>query len=424
MRCVPALIVVALLAACAPAAPAATATPALTATQPPTFTPAPAATAEPTATPTLTPTPSPTPGPGLDDLLQTPGAMYLNANLDGASQAYEQIATLYPHRAEPYLGLAAVDQRNGDVQAALTHLREAADAQPTSFEAWRQLAVLLEQQADFQSAVDVYGQMIDLVPDDPDLYTARAIAEARLGLSDPATSDLQSARRLDPYREFAWLNAAGAAFGARAYAAAAAIATAGLDGYPQSVGLLTLRAQAELTQGDAEAALSDFDIALAAAPNSFAAMHGRGLTLLALNRSDEAIAALQQAGEMGTAAGLEGFEEGLAAMADAADAIAMADPVAAFSYLDKQTIHYGSRPALLLGVARVRWRQGNDSLALSYLNNLVRDGYTPALYWRARVYIDQKDDASALDDLRAFIEATPAGPLAESARTLISSLGG
>ncbi len=411
------------LAACAPAP----ATSPLTATLPPltaTFTPSATPLPLPTPTPTPSATPSPTPGPGLDDLLLTPAALYLNADLDGAAAAYEALATLYPQRADPLLGLAAVALRRGEFEAALGYLQRATAAEPASTEAWRQYAALLEQQARFEEAADAYGHLIALLPDDPNLYVARAMALARLGRHGEAIADLRTAQSLDPYREHAWLNTAGAAYGARQYASAVAIASAGLEAYPQSVGLLILRGQAHLSLQEAQAALADFDAALRLDDRSPIAHRWRGEALVALGRTEEAIAALQRAGELGVQGGTLGTTEGYEAMARAAGLMAQSDPQAAYEYLAAQVIRYGQPPPLLFGYALIERARGNDQAALGRLNSLIElYSYTPAYLERAHILAAADEREAAIADLLAYLNAQQVGPYAEAARALLESLG-
>lgn len=386
-----------------------------------TRTPTPTATPSPTPTPTLTP--SPTPGPSLEELIQTPVALAASADLAGASVAYAALNQLYPNRAEPLLGLAAIAQRQGDQEAALAYLRAATEADPASLEALRQLALLLEQRQEYAELTAVYERMIELTPDDPNLLVAQATVLARLGQADSAVASLQAAQALDPYRQYAWLNVTAAASGSRQYEAAITIATAGLEAHPDSVSLLVTRGLAYFSVGQIERALADFDSALALDSRSVTANLWKGRALVALGRYEEAVPILQQAGELGVQSGVSGVNEGYEAMADAADAIARSDPQAAFSYLAEQVVRYGSRDPLLLGYGRVRWRQGSLSLALNYMDSLVQAGYIPALYWRAAIYADQRQNELAIADLRAYLNVRTSGPEAEAARALLESLG-
>lgn len=391
----------------------------------PTATPTPAPTRTPTVTPTPTPTrtPAPTRGPGLATLVGTPLALAAAADLEGAQSSYRDLATLYPRSARPLLGLSAIAQRQGDWAAALDYLQSAAEVEPSNQEALRQWALLLEQQGDYDSLVAVYDRMVQLTLDDPDLLVARAMAEARLGQSQSAVDDLQAAQALDPYREYAWINVVGAAFGARQYEPAIVIASAGLDVSPGAAGLLMERGLAYLSLGKAEAAIKDFDAVIAADNSRYDAYHWRGRALIAQERYDEAVADLKQAADLGVLSGAAGVNQAYESMAYAADAMARSDVEAAFTYLKEQVFQYGSRDALRLGVGLVRWRQGNIPLALNYLDSLVDAGYVPALYWRGALYADQDQTVDAVTDLRAFLSVRRFGPDVESARGLLESLG-
>jgi tetratricopeptide (TPR) repeat protein len=385
----------------------------------------PSVTDVPTAMPSPTPTATATPGPGLDELLQTPVAMYTNAQLDEAAAAYDALATLYPQRAEPWLGQAAIAQRNGDPAAALGYLQQAVEAQPASFEAWRQLAVLYERDGDYAQVAGAYARMVELVPDDADLYVGRAMALARLGEVEPAVEAMQQAQRIDPYREYAWLNVAGAAYGSRAYDTARELAGAGLEAYPDSVSLLVVRGQAALADGDAGAALADFQAAAASDENSFLAQRWLGEALAALGRDEDAIAAFQRAGDLGVAAGAGGVTSGYEAMAQAARLMARTNPTAAFEYLADKVIVYGQPPPLTYGYALIDLERGNPAAALERLTSLVEThAYAPAYLTRARIYADEGSNANAIRDLEAYLAVREAGPQAEAARDLLTSLGG
>lgn len=393
-----------------------------------TRTPTPTLTATPTATltptPTATFTPSPTPGPDLDTLLQTPDALVRAVQLDEALAAYEEIARLYPGSADPRLRQATLSRRENDLDAALDYLNLAVEADPHSSEALRQLALLLEQLGEYETLVGVYTRMLDLTPNDADLFVARAIIYARLAEAARAIADLEAAQSLDPYRGYAWLNVAAAAAGSRQYQVAIDIASTGLATHPESTNLLLERGLAYLSLDEVEPALADFEVVIALDDLNYTAYHWRGLTLAEQGRHEEAIADLQRAAELGVLSGIAGVNEGYEAMADAADVIARSDPQAAFAYLARQVFEYGSRDPLLLGYARIDWRRGNVQLALSRLNNLVGADYTPALYWRAQVYAETGQMQEAAGDLAAYLAVRRSGPYAESARRLLESLGG
>lgn len=411
------------LAACQPA-PDLSETPADTA-PPPTDTLAPTATVPLTATPTPKPTltPTPTPGPGLDELLGTPGAHYLNAELEEAAAAYADLADLYPHRAEPWLGLAGIAEREGQPEEALGYLEEATTHEPASFEAWRQYAVLLEQLERYDEARTAYGAMIGLVPSNADLYAARAMAAARIGETQAAVADLNTAASIDPYRESVWVNVAGAAYGARSYEAAAEISGAGLAVHPDSVSLHVQRGLALLSMDAADAALQDFEAAVAANEDSFQAQRGLGMALAAVGRDEDAITAYRKAGALGAFAGAIGGDGPYEALSQAAGLMARQDSRAAFDFLADQVIRYGQPPPLLYGYALIEYESGDPAAALSRLDSLIAlHSYAEAYYLRGRIHAEDGDAADAREDLEYYLSVRPAGPTAEQAYALLEGL--
>lgn len=388
----------------------------------------PSATPRLTSTPSLTPTPTPTrtatptPGPGLSELLGTPDALAQAIEFDAALVEYEKLAKLYPHRAEPRLRQAAVALQLGDVAAALDYLRLAVKVEPTSFEAWRQYALLLDQQGMYAELVEAYTGMLELRPVDLDLLIARASAYARLGQTDEAIADLSAAQSADPTRQYAWLNVAAAASSNRQYGLAIEIASAGLDLNPDFAGLWLERGLAHLSLNQPASALEDFTRAIDFDDQHYVAYRWRGWTLAEMGRRDEGLEDLQQAIDLGERAGIVGLTEAYDAMADAADVLARDDPQAAFNFMARYVFEYGSRDPLIVGYARIDWRRGNLELALSRLRPLVEDGYVPALFWRGQIFADDGQIDAAITDLEAFLDARTFGPQAEVARRLLESL--
>jgi len=390
---------------------------------PPTPSAAPTLTPTPTHTPTITPSPTATPGPGLDDLLVTPNALAAANHLDDALVYYSDLATLYPHSPQPLLLMAGVAQRQNDVESANKYFEAATVIDPSNRDSLRLWAIFLEQQGQYAALADVYDRMVALDPDDPDLRVARAMANARLGDSQAATADLSTAMALDPNREYAWLNVAGAASGARRYQTAIDVASAGLNSYPESSGLLMTRGLANLSLKQIDTALADFKAAAAAEPSNALALHWQGRSLIAQGKFAEAAAILQRAADLGQASGVDGVNLSYESMSYAADALARSDIDSAFEYLAKQVIQHGSRDGLLMGYGLVRWRQGNIPLAVSRFNGLVDTGFVPALFWRGMLLADQGQNAKAVADLKAFLALRFSGPDVESARDTLKSLG-
>jgi tetratricopeptide (TPR) repeat protein len=264
--------------------------------------------------------------------------------------------------------------------------------------------------------------MVSLSPGDANLLVARAQAYARIGQADVALADLRSPEAADPHREYAWLNVAGAAYGARQYQAAIDIASAGLDAHSASTGLLMQRGVAQLSLGDLASAVKDFDAAIQLDKTLPAAYHWKGRAQIAQGNYTQAAETLKQGAELGVKSGVKDVNLAYESMAFAADAMARDNVNAAFSYLAENVINYGSRDPLLMGYGLVRWRQGSIDQALTRMDALVRSGYTPALYWRGAIHADQGDRGNAMLDLKYFLGVEHSGPDVESARAILKSL--
>lgn len=350
----------------------------------------------------------------------TPAAMQTP---EAALAGYAAIATLYPEATSPLLAHASLAQRLGNLDDAIADLQRVAVLAPENLDALNRLAMLLEAQGRYDELVPVYDQMLVVAPDHVDLTIARATAHARLGHAEAAIHDLAHAAMLDSTRTYIWADVGSVAYSARHYQAAIAIADAGLGHGVEESALVILRGQANMALGQAEAAIEDFSEAIALNPVDYTAYHLRGQALARLGRSDEAIADLERAVTLGLLTGPSGTNQAFEAMGEMADTLAQANPDAAFRYLADRSIEHGSRDPLLLGTARVYFRSGNVPEALHYLDDLVRRGYVPALYWRGQVYAADGRTQEAIADLQTYLTLYPAGLMAEDARNLLDTLG-
>ncbi len=108
---------------------------------------------------------------------------------DQAAQAYEQAIVKSPDSAFLYRELATVERKQGNVDAALGHLKKAVTVDASDARAWIQLGEVLEEKADFAGAADAYGRAQAIEASDE---TAAKLAKVRAG------ADL--ARLPDAYR--------------------------------------------------------------------------------------------------------------------------------------------------------------------------------------------------------------------------------
>ena len=121
-------------------------------------------------------------------------------------------------RAEFYLGMGL--EREGRIQEALVHYRNAATSQPRVAEAFVAIARLFGQQGNWSGAAETYSLMLSYNPKDFTAHLGLAVALPHLGKAREAASHLQSAMQVcpntpDALNNLAWTLAANADIGLR-----------------------------------------------------------------------------------------------------------------------------------------------------------------------------------------------------------------
>jgi predicted TPR repeat methyltransferase len=112
------------------------------------------------------------------------GSMFIAADKpDDAKRAYQQSTEVAPDLAEGRYNLAICLRNEGDVDGALTHLRESLRCDPGYSRAYEALAMLLYQLGRQAEAARVYS---DWIQRDPSSATARYMAAATSGENVPA----------------------------------------------------------------------------------------------------------------------------------------------------------------------------------------------------------------------------------------------
>ena len=187
-----------------------------------------------------------------------------------------------PH-AEFYLGMGL--EREGRIQEALVHYRNAATSQPRVAEAFVALARLYGQQGNWSGAARIYSLMLSYNPKDFTAHLGLAVALPHLGKAQEAASHLQSAMEFCPntpeaLNNVAWTLAANADIGLRDGPRAVQFAKRAceLTSYRETVAVGTLAA--------AYAEAGKFDDAIATAQKACALASERGQTEL-LQRNQE-----------------------------------------------------------------------------------------------------------------------------------------
>jgi tetratricopeptide (TPR) repeat protein len=224
--------------------------------------------------------------------------------------------------------VAAEHIASGQFNDAVPLLVEATNRDPQDFWAWFLLGVCRDQMSSSREAVACYSTCIALAPRSPWAWLNRGLAHLRLQNHQQAAVDLDKAIELRPKLAEAYRNRALARQGLRKYAAAVADLTQALELGASPTQIYFLRAEARQRAGDQagakrdreegfrhepedemgwlsrgyarmnvepEAALADFDKALAFNPRSLAALQNKAHVLSKLGRNKEAAKALDKA---------------------------------------------------------------------------------------------------------------------------------
>ncbi len=147
--------------------------------------------------------------------------------------------------------------------------------------------------AAYAETLDPLRELLKERPQDPELNYLYGVALARTGQPGLAIWALRRARESEKWADEAGLELAADALAARNYRVAEEAATEVLERKPDDLEALRIRAEARLEdKQDVEGALADFDRILALAPEDFGARMSRFATLLALERAEDAEAAL------------------------------------------------------------------------------------------------------------------------------------
>jgi tetratricopeptide (TPR) repeat protein len=163
-------------------------------------------------------------------------ARYLLANalrrlnrLNEARREFEAVLTLAPEYDAARAGLACVLFDMEDFPAALSHLRRAASAGPSSTDLWLRLGVCCERLALYEEARDAFLTARRLAPQSPEVCVNLGRTFAALGDDARAIDCFAEAIQLDSRHANAYFNAADVLYRLGAYPKAAEMLCAGLE---------------------------------------------------------------------------------------------------------------------------------------------------------------------------------------------------
>jgi tetratricopeptide (TPR) repeat protein len=116
---------------------------------------------------------------GLQDELAAARQAARNGQPDAAMRAYRNAIAASPDSAFLYRELAAIERQQGEVQAAIEHLRQAGDLDPSDPGVPVMLGDILDQQGDLEGALKAYSAALDLEPD-PAVEDKRVAVRSKL----------------------------------------------------------------------------------------------------------------------------------------------------------------------------------------------------------------------------------------------------
>jgi len=193
-------------------------------------------------------------------------ALRLAGHLDEASG---ELAVLRSRGFSPssvQLETALIARDRGDLDTAAKLLREAADADPNSAEAWMNLGVVHERRKQWGEAIAAYKESIARKPDEAEGYNKLGVALRQAGKVDEAISALRRAIAVDPDLTGPYNNL-GLIYRERGDAAQARqVLETGLTMAPRSAVLLNSLGSLMVDAGDVDGGIAAFEKALSHNP--------------------------------------------------------------------------------------------------------------------------------------------------------------
>ncbi len=295
-----------------------------------------------------------------------------------AVETYTALVSRYPSTDQGRQGqlmLAITYLNNGNRARAIDHYRKVVEMYPSSEQA-RVAAEDLKQLYTDDGRIDQYIALMEKVPDAPRIETAE-LAELTLQSAEKAR---EAGRESDALR----------------------LATEVVERFPdspQAVEALTIKAEAELAKGDAEAALLSYR-ALEQKASSARSLNTARMGIMQVSRDmTDYATALEMAELLLGSSALGASEQGEVAFTKAMSLNATGKGEEAVEIWEKlaqdpETLN-GTKSALYL--AQYHFDNGNREKALKEINTLI-DANPPHDYWLARGFILLSDILRAKGD--------------------------
>mgnify|MGYP001617115576 FL=1 len=227
--------------------------------------------------------------PEARELLQRGSQLGQAGDLEGAQSLLRQAIQLNPDLVDAHFNLAMIYRRQGNLEAAIAAMRRVTQLYPDDFEAQMHLGAWLFERGRYPEASEAYERAATLQMGSREAWLKLAQAYEAAGKAKAAVGAYRQAITLqagnDPALYEAWLRVALQAKDGPAAVAAARRFQALRPGHE---GFLAL-GEALLLNGEAEAALQEYQKAVALSPSSAAAHAGLGAASAQVGQSEAAV---------------------------------------------------------------------------------------------------------------------------------------
>ncbi len=270
--------------------------------------------------------------------------------------------------AQAYVEQGQAALTAGDVQSAVEHFGQAIELDSTSAAAYVGRGDAYSQLADYESALSDYTRAIELDPGNAQAYAGRGGAYYNLDDAELAIADCDRAIELDPQAAIAFYNRGLAYASQEDYKRA-------LADYTQAIQLRSDYASAYYRRGnvydaqeDYERAVADYTQAIKLKPDDASALFDRGVVFHYLEKYDQAIADYTQ--------------------------VIRIEPDNVLAYTNRGLAYEAlDRP---------------DKAMADYTQAIqIKPDYADAYHHRGDIYYDREDDTKALADYTVAIQLKP-----------------
>jgi len=187
----------------------------------------------------------------------------LNSGLSGSAlRAVNALVADFPGAASAHMARGGVNQRLGNLEAAIEDYSRAIEIDPTFAEAYNVRAGLHEALGQLDDAEADYDRAIALNPETASLYNNRGFVHLQRGDLDAALADYSRAIELDPTEDNAFVSRAGIHIERGDLDAALADYNSAIAANPSNANALNSRAAVLTDLGDLDAALDDYNRAI------------------------------------------------------------------------------------------------------------------------------------------------------------------